>query len=721
MQNISKQVIIFAVLVVLILVTTSPAVGIIKGNTTNIETIEIKFDTRSNLRSMSNNQLILRYTFTSPVIESVEIGNTFYDQLIMDNAPCVGNPGLPSLPTKGAYILLPQKTKVQDITANGKKIFLGSDFNILPCSIPVSTVSNLADTTPIPDQVIYHSKHPFPSTLFTEVGTYPCRGYILLVLALHPVQYIPSSGDLFYHNYIDITVALTADETVNSFLRNSDEDKQLVRVKVDNPSTVDTYTELYTEPMSLQQYDFLIITADSLKNSFKPLAAKHNSTGITTIIKTITEIGSSYPVDIRDYIRYAYNNWSIKYVLIGGDNNIVPARKLWVESWSGGTTTNMPSDLYYACLDGPYNYDDDGYWGEPNDGADGGDVDLMAEVYVGRACVSNSAEVNNFVDKTIAYMNSYTSFLHESLMVGEKMDNDPTWGGNYMDDLINGSMKYGYTTIGIPTSYYNINKLYDRDWPGHDWPDSEIISRINNGVHIINHMGHSDYDYNMKMSISDVYSLTNDNYCFVYSQGCNAGGFDKSYDCIAEYFTVKTNHGAFAGIWNARSGWYHSSSTSTNGPSQRFHREFWDAIFGEDLEQIGYANQDSKEDNLHIINSPCIRWCNYGLNLFGDPTLSFNSLFEIGSIKGGIGVTAEINNNGWIDLLDMNLEIIVTGGILEMIDRTISEKIDIKAKETEVVKSGILFGLGPIEVTLKAGNEEKTVEGIQIIIFTMVK
>ena len=28
----------------------------------------------------------------------------------------------------------------------------------------------------------------------------------------------------------------------------------------------------------------------------------------------------------------------------------------------------MPADLYYACLDGPYNYDGDGNWGEPHDG-----------------------------------------------------------------------------------------------------------------------------------------------------------------------------------------------------------------------------------------------------------------------------------------------------------------------------------------------------------------
>ena len=30
--------------------------------------------------------------------------------------------------------------------------------------------------------------------------------------------------------------------------------------------------------------------------------------------------------------------------------------------------TYLPSDLYYSCLDGTYNYDGDDRWGEPTDG-----------------------------------------------------------------------------------------------------------------------------------------------------------------------------------------------------------------------------------------------------------------------------------------------------------------------------------------------------------------
>jgi len=123
----------------------------------------------------------------------------------------------------------------------------------------------------------------------------------------------------------------------------------------------------------------------------------------------------------------------------------------------------------------------------------------------------------------------------------------------------------------------------------------------------------------MRLINDDVDLLTNNDLCFVYSQGCYAGGFDEE-DCIAEHFTVKTIHGAFAGIWNARYGFFWSHST--DGDSQRFQRQFWDAIFGENIPELGRANHDSKEDNIPIIGRSMIRWCYYQTNLFGDPTIN---------------------------------------------------------------------------------------------------
>jgi hypothetical protein len=48
-----------------------------------------------------------------------------------------------------------------------------------------------------------------------------------------------------------------------------------------------------------------------------------------------------------------------------------------------------------------------------------------------------------------------------------------------------------------------------------------------------------------------------------------------------------------------RYGWGHRYTT--NGHSQRFDRQFWDAVFGEGIIRIGMANADSKDDNAGLI------------------------------------------------------------------------------------------------------------------------
>jgi len=410
------------------------------------------------------------------------------------------------------------------------------------------------------------------------------------------------------------------DGNISPMFRNLEKDKNKIMEKVDNPVIADTYNHPINQPIASN--DLLIITTDSLKSGFESLKNFHDANDLSTVIKTTSDIGSSNPDDIRDYIRNAYSSLQIDYVLIGADDDIISAKDLFVRTiwwwpWSE-TEEHMPSDTYYACLDGTYDNNGNGLYGEPNDGPGGGDVDLVADVYVGRASVGSNEEVNNFVQKTISYLFSDDPYLEDALMVGELLNTAPlTWGGNYMDELIDGSSANGYTTKGIPSDEYNIDTLYEKNG---NWYASDLISKIENGIHFINHLGHADYYSAMKLSTSTISSLTNENLCFVYSQGCMAGGFDNG-DCVAEYFTVKTDNAAFAAIMNARYGWYNPGGTDAS--SQHYHREFWDAVFNEDKTIIGEANHDSKEDNLYRINDDCMRWSYYALNLFGDPTVDF--------------------------------------------------------------------------------------------------
>jgi len=569
----------------------------------------------------------LTYSFKSPTTTPIDIAGTTYTRITMPDCYPGGSAGEPKIPSKGAFILLPPKTTLSSLDVTpGQNIELGTGYLVEPTSqaIPLSQTENIP--IPTPNTVLYHTNAAYPGSFFTSVGVQTFRGYQILVLLLHPVQYNPVTGELSYYPDLTITVKTEPTSEQSSLYRGSPEDQSEVAQKVDNPDMVSSYEQECTSaPAPLEHYDLLILTTDSLKNGFEPLKDAHDATGTATVIKTLTDVGATDLDSIRNYIRDAYTNWGISYVLIGGDDGVVAAPMLWVSGMDENVTyyeDTLPADLFYACLDGPYNYDGDSKWGEPTDGENGGDVDLIAEVYVGRACVDNMGDVNNFVTKTVAYINldPQTPYLSHYLLAAEYLGDYgiASYGSTYMNQLINGSSDDGYTTVGIPTSDYTISTLYDS--PTYDWSPSELISIINSGIHVINHLGHANEVYNMKLYTDDVDGLTNpsNRTCFVYSQGCIAGAFDYS-DCIAEHFTVKTSHAAFAGIWNARYGFFWSYST--DGDSQRFHRRFWDAVFGKDIPQIGRANHDSKESNLPILGRSCIRWVYYETNLFGDPAL----------------------------------------------------------------------------------------------------
>ena len=575
------------------------------------------------------NKITLTYFFGEPRISKIEISNEIFDHIEIEGLSNSANSGDPYLPSKGVNILIPFGKKVDSIQIKSvNKIFLGKGYNVEPME-DIFKLSEIDNIHFIKNKETYSSNTEFPGLIFEEIGTYGFRGYEILILKLNPVQYIPNTGELTYFSEITLSINLIEDNQINLLYRNLNKDKNRVADMVDNAEITSTYSQAINPP--ILDYDLLIITTTSLKDGFEQLKTFHDATGTDTIIKTTTDIGSNDPDVLRSYITTAYTDWGIEYVLIGADDDIIPAKDLFVPtSYLWGDFVNpfadveesMPSDHYFGCLDGPYNYDGDDRWGEPVDGSGGGDVDLVAELYVGRAPVGSISEVENFIVKTIYYMFSNDAYLDDVLMVGEFLDfgGDGDWGGNYMDELIGGSTAHGYTTIGVPVGSYDIDKLYDRDWSGNDWPKSEIINRINNDINLINHLGHCNYAYAMKLSSSDVLSLSNTNPCFIYSQGCMAGGFDNG-DCIAEYFTIKTDNAAFAVIMNARYGY--GASYSTDGPSQRYHREFIDAIFGEGKTTIGAANHDSKEDNIYRISENCMRWCFYEINLFGDPAVDF--------------------------------------------------------------------------------------------------
>jgi len=573
-------------------------------------------------------------------------------------------PGEPSVPFKTASILIPYGYEIDEIkVVTGKEEYLGKAY-IQPGQedVPLDQIKrSFADEelTP-PDERIYASEEPYPREVYSVAGIQSKKGYKILYLNLYPVRYIPKTNDVYYFDKFNVEVKTVSQKKLDrGSFRGLPKDEGEISKMVDNPEYISTYVSdirlTEVSPILQGQYDYVIITSQALKDApgphnFQALASWKSSKGVNTTIVTVEEIYATYTgIDnqqkIRNFIRDVYQNNGIEYVLLGGDadganvggesgDNIVPVRGLWAAS-SECNPPNIASDLYYACLDGTYDYNCNGIYGERYDGIDGGDVDLLAEVCVGRAPVDSQGELSNFVRKTIDYESSSEDpYINEVWMVGEYLGfgGISEWGGNMKDEIKDDSCASGYCTAGFPEDY-DKSTLYDRDYTGNNWPKSELISIINSNIHTINHDGHGTPELAMKMSCEDVDALYNNKYFFGYSQACYSGSFDNrdfdttcgyiDSDCILEHF-VTGPAGAFAFVGNSRYGWGYRYST--DGSSQRFDRQFWDAIFGEGIVNIGRANQDSKEDNLgSIYERSSMRFCYYELNLLGDPETPYLS------------------------------------------------------------------------------------------------
>ncbi|HXS83751.1 MAG TPA: C25 family cysteine peptidase [Methylomirabilota bacterium] len=156
----------------------------------------------------------------------------------------------------------------------------------------------------------------------------------------------------------------------------------------------------------------VIVTDASLVAQFRRLASTHERLGLVTRLRTLQSIRDAYPAGrddaerIRLFLKDARANWGIEFAFMGGDEPLIPMRRAYVDQLPPVTdpVILLPTDQYYACLDGDWNADGDDRWGElPNmvTGDPGDDADVVPELCVGRAPVTTRQQAQEFVDKTV--------------------------------------------------------------------------------------------------------------------------------------------------------------------------------------------------------------------------------------------------------------------------------------------------------------------------------
>lgn len=524
-----------------------------------------------------------------------------YDMVRSEHGSYLADLGKPMLPCREVRVALPSGMAVQNVRVMGttEEEFPGQ-FSILPSQPPVEigTFPGEADFIE-PDKTTYQSSQPYPSRLVKFVRQTDLAGQSMATLRFYPLQYLPAEKKLKLHTSISIIIEGAGGYVCGDYLSANISEKgknayqEMITDMVENPQEVQLKTTSKSAPSMVPPggpFDHVIITSSSYAADFQPLVDWHTQKGVKDTVITTSWIysnygGSSNQERIRSLVSDANSSWGTTYFLLAGEHETVP-----FEYRTFGSSTT-PGDQYYS------DFDDD--W--------------TMEVFVGRATVSSTTEINTFIDKVLKYEKNppLTDYPTDALLIG--MDYDAITHVEYLKGLIHSHLPSGF----------NVTRVYDSYDGNHR---TDVINALNSGQNLVNHADHSyisymgtgDRNHGWGIGSSDVDALVNDDQLSVIvSTGCHPNHMDYN-DCIAEHFVIHNpNQGAVAFTGNARSGYYYSGDPYSL--SNALEKQWWIALFDNHKYNVGQTIADAK----HHFNEggSAEQHCEWTFNLLGEPEM----------------------------------------------------------------------------------------------------
>jgi len=364
--------------------------------------------------------------------------------------------------------------------------------------------------------------------------------------------------------------------------------------------------------------DYVIVAPTALAASFQPLADWKTSRGVRTRVVTLDWVlatwrGGTAATALRNFLRDAYRTWGISWVLLGGDVTdgagapLLPSRMVVAKVIE---QESMPSDLYFACLDGSWDGDGDGIYGEVTDG-----VELDPEVFVGRAPVRTPEEVDVFVDKVLRYEQAPPSGLAERVLWIAADSDERTIG----KDMV----KVQIRDARIPERIQNvILSTADQNLDA-----SSMTEQLNTyAPHVLYVEAHGNADSvaldGTSFTNAEADGLTND-FPFVFlSTACLTNRFDD--DSLTEHLMRNRGGGAVA-CWScSRFGWY-TPGNAGYGASEVMARDFWNLLYRDYPTEPPAMGELIHRARRQFMQRSTVdgtwRWLTFGLNLLGCPEL----------------------------------------------------------------------------------------------------
>jgi hypothetical protein len=518
--------------------------------------------------------------------------------------------GDPSLPVVLEQVLVGPAERVREVVVTHVEMEeLPGEYLVYPSQEPTPIGDPPGWTEPNPE--VYGSNDPYPGEVIRLTGQGNMTGYRMAALEVFPVQYVPSEERLMVCRSISFTVRTEPGATAPR-LRRTPLGIRLAREGVESVVVNDEDVDRYAPPVEVLSanlddgFEYLLVTTEEFAPEYERLIEWKNQRGVRAVIRTAEWIDDNYPTGIdrperiRDYAKIAFQDSGLVFLLLGGDVGLLPHRSVFEDA----SATLIPCDMYFSDLDGTWDDDNDGVYGEVND-----NLDLYPDIFVGRAPVETPGEIANFIDKMFTYeMPEVLDYQTSVLFLADSLD-EVTDCADLKDDI---------EATCVPLEFPPVMKLYALYG---NLNRGNAIAELNGGHALVNHNGHGNWNImevgHGTLSCGDFYVLENGpEFTMFYTLGCWCGAFEYN-DCIGENFVLSPDGGGYF-VGNSRYGYYQRGNPGAL--SGRYDKQWWYELL---MNDFYYAGQTLAQSKVPFINQAkyagTMRYIMFELNLFGDP------------------------------------------------------------------------------------------------------
>ncbi|MER2601747.1 MAG: C25 family cysteine peptidase, partial [Candidatus Competibacter phosphatis] len=343
--------------------------------------------------------------------------------------------------------------------------------------------------------------------------------------------------------------------------------------------------------------DYLIIAPPALVDAAQTLADYRQGKGLSSRVVGTDEIYDSYnwgiasPHAVRDFLRDAFHNWSVRYVVLVGIGSFDYREGSKGEPQAPTLMTSTPNGLF-GCDNCLVDFDGDG----------------APDMAIGRIPAASAVDLQTYLTKVEAYEKGTVSLTQAGVML--LADKPDSAAGYFPQDS-------DWVAELLPSGIAVTRIYLDQQVIGA--ARSLLFEGMNRGTGWVNYLGHGGMDRFGAAGLltwHDMGALSSTGPLPVISAlTCTANRFEvPGYAPLGARLVLDADGGAIA-VWA-------STGLSLNEPAVRLNRSLFAAVFQQQTPTLGEAVQQTLRDNTRRQDVPAYMLRIY--SLLGDSALQLH-------------------------------------------------------------------------------------------------